>query len=417
MSIERFKPSTDSADAKTEHASKPFAKKIETADVAEHEAELGEQLKQAELAFAQLKYSQMPGESRGSFSDCLARFTPAINILKESLYDSLPRTETGREQKVQALLAEAKLKIDQLYDPVQPESSLIAIQGYLDKFDKNQQPVQHDNQIGFLYYNELDPARSRRGNIDLLKKAGFHDYDEALEIHMEEKFKNKDASFSGQEIKRVFGELAKLIVEKHPQRQAVMGTSWLMDHPIFQRLGFKTIEGSEDPYENYNNSSAWMQLVDKDGQLDQKRFAQAMATGELPYKVKTGYITTEDFLRRYLPPEARGDITLKETNPAWAERQKRLSSEVLTIRNEWDKLAPSKTIDVDNFISRYPLINEAMKGAGIHEVFVAGLKRAAEQGWTMKDFGSHEVFPKELDQLMDDYNNRDKYVDKKVVIE
>ena len=112
------------------------------------------------------------------------------------------------------MLAEVKMKINQMYDTAEPEESLAAIQQYIAKFESNRQPAKHDNRIGFLYYNELDPMRTERGNIGFLKKAGFHDYDEALEIHMEEKFKNQETGFSGQEIKRVFGELAKLIVEK-----------------------------------------------------------------------------------------------------------------------------------------------------------------------------------------------------------
>ncbi len=66
---------------------------------------------------------------------------------------------------------------------------------------------------------------------------GIKKSDDLLELHFE------DAFISGtqpkaEQIKKWLSKIAEIIVDKYPETTAIVGKSWIMSHPIMERLGF-----------------------------------------------------------------------------------------------------------------------------------------------------------------------------------
>ena len=102
------------------------------------------------------------------------------------------------------------------------------------------------------------------------------------------------------------------------------------------RLGFIKIEDSDV---EQNDNSTWNQFIDKDGQINNKRFNEFTETGKLPFKSIRAYIPVEEFLKRYLPANRRGEkIILKEIDKNKEDHLLRIKKESKKIKNDWENL-------------------------------------------------------------------------------
>lgn len=205
--------------------------------------------------------------------------------------------------------------------------------------------------------------------LDAIIKRG----DACISIHLEPLYKktlhdNGVNIFSSKPLER----LAVRIITEYPETKAVIANSWVMDGPIGRRMGFKVYDRKE-----YIDSPAfWGQFMNSDGQINNDRVKKFLETGQAPYGVVTGAMEIEDFLRKYLPKEYRGKITLKEQNPDFNIEE--LEHDVRILRDlldkNWDTIDEVGLLDV---FSQCPLMqrfNESTLGNGFFD-FLINLKR------------------------------------------
>jgi hypothetical protein len=117
-----------------------------------------------------------------------------------------------------------------------------------------------------------------------------------LELHLDALFAHPEVNFR-EKLRDELAVIAKNITTQYPDLQAVVGESWLLDRPG-KNIGFTIIEDYEA---NQDSGAARAQMILKDGSINEERAQTYIETGELPYKVKFGYMPVEEFLTRYLP--------------------------------------------------------------------------------------------------------------------
>lgn len=215
-------------------------------------------------------------------------------------------------------------------------------------------------------------------------------------------------------MKQELSKVAEQIIDEFPQCAAVVGSSWLMDTPIAKRLGFTPIPEFKTPMNVYN---AWLQLIDKNGQIDQNRLKKLMETGELPYRNTVGYIKTEDFLRSYLPKERRGVITLKEKNSEGDTRFQEFRLEGNHFAKDWDRqLKERNTIDFDELLAAHPLAFAVLKQAlndDEYDQILEFFRTMAAQKVPQKETGERgRALVGDLMKKANEYFDRMRYKDK-----
>lgn len=187
-----------------------------------------------------------------------------------------------------------------------------------------------------------------------LEKFGFSKTDHFVEVHVEDFYNTGEKNLGPELIKSDLGVVAEYIIDKEPEAVAVIGKSWLLSTPLANRLGFEKIE---DDATKQNDFSTWLQFIDKNGQINQKRFNEFLKTGELPYKSVKAYIPTEEFLKKYLPENRRGKVILKEINKDRKDFWDKLQSKAQSIKTDWDDLLKNNG-DFEDFITNHKILNE-----------------------------------------------------------
>lgn len=109
-------------------------------------------------------------------------------------------------------------------------------------------------------------------------------------------------------LRRELHEIAKSIVNNYPDSQAIVGMSWLLDSPVAHRIGFTVLEGVET---DEDTIALRGQLISSDGTINRERSQMYIETGKLPYKMRFGYIPTNEFLSRYLNTEDEEEGTAR----------------------------------------------------------------------------------------------------------
>lgn len=163
---------------------------------------------------------------------------------------------------------------------------------------------QIENTAGLIVFNSLkeyDTPEIRQVQT-ALKKAGFSEFDDFLEIHFPAQFGGQ--KISPETITESFACLAEKIINKYPETRAIVTVSWLLDHPKYKQL-FNMKEIGE-------SGSNWGQLIGSNGQIKQARVKELFSTGKMPYRNLIGYVPAEEFLREYLPAERRDKIKFKK---------------------------------------------------------------------------------------------------------
>jgi|GEM_PF-2390320 len=141
---------------------------------------------------------------------------------------------------------------------------------------------------GLLKYNITE-------NIPGLESVGISLQDECLLIHIDPLFKTKNKNIT---LSDSFSLLAKKIEAEYPNIKAVVAESWLVDSAFGKRIGFHEFPSRFENF--YHGDAFWGQFYDQEGNLKQELVDEFLRTGNPPYKIKAGYFTREEFLKKYL---------------------------------------------------------------------------------------------------------------------
>jgi len=407
---------------------KNIGEHIETEDKRERKDILNGKIAQISLTYAEKKFQEKKGQDDGyRFSDAVKEFTPVRNIVLNPVYRLENPNLHDNQEKINAFLDDFYASIDALHDEgdFDPERILKLIEAErsvvkeylglqdLEEHDRKQKEIETDI-LRFNVINNIG-ADSQRKYEDL-EKLGFSRFDRFLEIHLEEFYQANASHFGPDLIKNDFGKLAEYIIDKEKAVAAVLGRSWLLSTPIAERLGFHKID---ETTLGQLDLSAWLQFIDKDGDIDQKRLSRFLETGELPYQSVRGYIATEDFLRRYLPPERRGKVCLKAAKPDRRDFWTKMQEDIQTVKTDWDEFLKSKG-GFERFIEKNGAVNKVLDlfAPADKECYLAFLKSMYEADIPWGNFREHQdekikALDEKITRLIDD----DLYEDKEIVID
>lgn len=376
-----------------------FNQKIETPDIIDHENELGKRLSMVMLAFAEKKYlAEKEINPEIKISDIIEANTDLFFSLENvMLYE---RNLSPNE--IATWKDNFKQKIDAIYEQ-SGDWMLLVRNLFNEETEKYQTPRENQTPkefAGAINYN------LRQGGHGLEEYGFDRNLDQALEIHLEQLFKHPDKKLTTREILDSFSKLAEIIVDKFPQVKLIIAESWLMDHPLFKKLGFQMTDKASD----LRTASHWLQFVDKDGQIDKKKVDELLQTGEFAYQSRVAYFPIIDFLTRYLPAERKGKpIILKDIKPGFKESGIDIEAEGKKFSQAWLKL---KIEDLDKFKESFPLLTTLMEKLGLFDEFIASMKRMKERG---DDWGQGRA--KEIDFFNKFEQRRNEYIQKEGVIE
>lgn len=302
-------------------------------------------------------WSKLPEANRPRFSEVMERYTALNRKL---------RAARGVERKK---LSEEIDDLHSLGGEDWRERVLALHEGMLEAESRNVAGLEPEH--GGLMKSNL-----RRTN--LLKDHGVSPDEELLQIHVGDMYAVKPGEALGPEtMRRAFADIAVSIVERYPQATVVYGDSWLMSHPIAKRLGFTRTDRTS----HENGPHVWKQFVSAGGGLDENRVRKLLETGKPPFEPRIGFMRTEDFLRRYLPPERRGRIELQEATPESTEISYGFEEQMSALRSAWPKLREDNIVA---FFERLPELKASAQASGRGDAFVDVLREAKRRGLDLK---------------------------------
>lgn len=272
--------------------------KIENEDKIEHNRELDLKLAEIQLSFADHIYHKKNLESL-KFSEILKKKTSILSLI-----------DTDRVSG-----EELNIRLDEIYQDGS-ENWKKRIMDFINensiKIDYSSPEQKDDETAGAINFNVAESDSYNEGA----------NTEEGINIHLSKTFLTGE-SVSLENVKRSFEKLAVIIVDRYPATKYVAGSSWIMDHPIMQRIGFKIVSRRDA----LNHISTWWQFIDKDGQVNAKRIKDLSEKEEPPMKVAQGYIRVEDFLQKFLPKERRGTVILEDVDKSEANEMRRKAKE------------------------------------------------------------------------------------------
>ncbi|MDP9249279.1 MAG: hypothetical protein M3M85_02065 [bacterium] len=262
-------------------------------EVSEQETVIIEKLESAQLRFADALCRKQEFQD---FADILGNTTSIIESLEDSFKNAYPE---GREKLVPAYVEGIKQAINKIREE-NPNDWESKVKKFLQVEQKKL------NEATNFANFELDPELPQIGPIayeivsipslaEFGAKYGLGPNDSLMELHLEDIYKFPDMSITPKTLLKHFEEISRYLKD-HPHIKAVIGESWLIDHPIGHKLGFKKITEAEL---EKNALDTWSQLITQGGEINEERLNQAIEKGVLPFQSVLGYITREDFLERY----------------------------------------------------------------------------------------------------------------------
>ena len=384
--------------------SSEFNRPIITESVKERQDKLEHKIAEIGIFYADHLYqSKKETEPKPKFSEILEQETAVLSQLKNRVYTYFEDDQKKTDETLRVIYDE----IDSLYQAQADNwQELIfkkiqqAMDQYEKKSDEKEIPTEGAKEkAGMLEFNLQEQLRDA-------EKLGFDIHDQFIQIHFEDFYKNKDASFDLEKINDSLRELAKQIAQKYPQARAVIGISWLLEHPLVSYLEFKTVPD----YKVYQNDfSTWAQFVDRNGQINQKRLDYLKEHGRPPYRSTLGYIPVEDFLQKYLPEEMKKEVKLKILNPAWKEKRQRITVEAAALKKDLSgHAAPPANLD-RHLNKEYPQLMELFRSTGVNQEAVEMARGA--YGKSMEELDSSNIF-RPLEEKLKEYFSQDKYIEK-----
>lgn len=403
---------------------------IETPDKKEREDILFEKIEQISLVYADKKFQETKEEDKDSkFSDVISNFTPLRETILEPIY-SLPMADFSykeNKEKIDLFLNNFYEEVDALYNKVGFDLEKIfglvqlkkdSIKEYLGVENlKKYEPEKSEFDTKIVRFNgnkfgNLEAENEK--NFQYLKKLGFSEFDYFIQIHVQKFYETEENNLGPELIKKDFGLIAEYIINEVPETAAVVGRSWLLDTPLADHLGFKKINDDEV---DQNDFTTWLQFIDKNGQINKKRFNEFVKTGELPYKSVRGIISVEEFLERYLPENRRGKVVIKEIDK---EREKfwlELQSNKELLAKEWGSLLENGG-NFDEFIKNGLFSNllNLFDSEGKKQ-YLSFLKTMSEDGIPWSEvYKYRDENIKKIERKVNQEIKNDLYRDKEIVI-
>jgi hypothetical protein len=407
---------------------KNISSPIETENKSEKQEILFEKIEQISLVYADKNFQEIKKNNEDyKFSEAIKDFSPIENIILRPVFHLDEFNFKKYQEKIDLFLEDFYNEADTAYKERGFDLDNIlnlvnlkkdSIKKYLEvedfrEFERNTKEA--DTKI--LNFNKItNIEEDAEKKYKDLEKIGFSKSDHFIEVHMEDFYSTGEKNLGSELIKNDLGAVAEYIIDKEPEVVAILGKSWLLDTPVANRLGFKKIE---DETSKQNDFSTWLQFIDKNGQIDQKRFGQFLKTGEIPYKSTKAYIPTEEFLKRYLPENRKGKIILKEIKPDKKDFWFKLQNESQSIKSEWDNLLKNGD-DFDNFVEKNESLNEVLNFVTPEdkEEYIRFLKTMYNNDITWAEFYKHKGGNIEkIDENINKAMKNDLYKDKEVFIE
>ncbi|MFZ4632364.1 MAG: hypothetical protein ACOYL8_04170 [Patescibacteria group bacterium] len=400
---------------------------IETENKYEKEELLFEKIEQISLVYAGKKFQEEKKNNEDyKFSEAVKEFSPIENIILRPIFKLDEFNFKKHQEKIDLFLENFYKEIDSIFElnSSDPTSILTlislkknSIKSYLEveNFKVHERNVEERGTkiIDFNKIHNIEMAANKK--YQDLENYGYSKSDRFVEVHMENFFKTDEKNFGSELVKKDLGVVAEYIIDKEPEAAAVIGCSWLLSTPIANRLGFKDIE---DKKMKQNDFSTWLQFIDKNGQIDQKRFNEFLKTGEIPYKSVKAYIPTEEFLKRYLPENRRGKIDLKELNEDRKFYWDKMQEELLLRRREWDDVIKNKG-SFNNFINNKAL-NDLLNylSPNEKEEYLIFFKTVYEKGIVWEEIYNYKSDTiKKIDEKIEKIRRDDLYKNKEVIID
>jgi hypothetical protein len=403
-------------------------KPIESEDPKEKREKLYEKIGQISLVYADKKFEEIKKEGENhKFSEAIRDFTPIEDIVLGPLFHLEGFRPSEHKEEIKTFLKDFYDEIDILYEKegfnFETISELVnekkdVVVNCLGA-DSLKEVDKKDRKIGtkLVTFNKVNNIQiDSRGRYKNLEKYGFSKSDKFTEVHVDNFYNSGEKNVSQDLIKNDFGKVAEYLVDENPATAAVVGTSWLLNTPIAQRLGFKMIEDSNGEQGQF---TFWFQFIDKDGQINQKRFNEFMKTGEPPFKVVKAYIPTEEFLRRYLPDNRKGKIILKEINRDREDFWVRVGKLSKILMVTWTGLLKGMG-NFNNEIVNNETFNELLDllGSDSKIKYMDFFREMYDKKipWSqVSERKSEEI--KEIDKKIDKIKEKDLYKDKEIIIE
>jgi len=340
-----------------------------------------------QLDFVQTLMQKEPQERR--FVDVLDAQTTQI---KEVIEPSPKDKQISPE--FQEAVANLKNDIDRIHETLSSDwemQILERIKRFKDEWGEKR-PTETKQLAGIFAYRQM---RSEHG----IERYGIDDMDRVLEIHL-----NDADDVTAAKIKRSMEQLARLIVERYPDTRAVVGRSWLMDHPLAKRLGFSVID---DPNTSTRGYNFWLQFIDRTGHVNPERAKELFETGNIRHQSKTGFIPVEQFLERYLPAELRKDpITLKILDPEWKEEERDYRQETKRLGDAW----PHMTVeDIEQIFRSNGAFKRRLDELGMTELTHEQFRLEKQAGHTSEQMEQNGEIQRIGKALRDRVEERKRY--------
>ena len=341
---------------------------IETKNKNEKQEILFEKIEQISLVYADKKFQELKKDNSDyEFSDAIKDFSPIKNIILRPVFQLDEFNFKKYQEKIDLFLKDFYNEVDAIYKENSLDLDKIlnliklkenSVKKYLGVEDlKKIERNTKNSGTKVLSFNKINNIENdAEKKYKDLEKIGFSKIDHFVEVHMEDFYNTDEKNLGSELIINDLGVVAEHIIDKEPEVAAVIGKSWLLDTPISNRLGFIKVE---DDVSKQNDFSTWFQFINKDGQIDQKRFKEFLKTGELPYKSTKAYIPTEEFLKRYLPENRKGKVIIKEINADKKDFWLKLQNEIQSIKSEWEVLLKNSG-DFDNFVKNNESLNKVL---------------------------------------------------------
>jgi len=400
---------------------------IETENKSEKQEILFEKIEKISLVYTDKKFQEIKKVNGDyKFSEAIREFSPIKDIILRPVFHLEGFNFKNHQEKIDLFFQDFYNEIDFIYEAdsfdLDKISNLInlkrdSIKKYLGVEDfKEVKRNTKEGNTKILNFNKITNIEmdSEKKYQDL-KKLGFSRLDHFVEVHVEDFYNTSEKNLGSELIKSDLGVVAEYIIDKEPEAVAVIGKSWLLNTPLVSRLGFQKVE---DDTIKQNDFSTWLQFIDKNGQIDQKRFNEFLKTGELPYESIKGYIPTEEFLKKYLPENRRGKVILKEMNKDRKNFWLKLENDIQPIRSEWDNLLKNGD-DFDNFIKNNKSLNEVLNFVSSNEKqkYIQFLKIMYNSNITWSNFYEHKNQDiEEVDKKINKAMQEDLYKNKEVFI-
>ncbi len=335
-----------------------FNTKVESQNKEERREKLFKKIEEISFIYANEEYKkEKEKNSEYKFSKAVKNFTPIENIIIQLSNCLEGFNFLENEEKIDLFLEELYRGIDSIYSPeIENIEDVLDFVNRKKKEYKKYLKVDDLKEINFdkknkktkiFSFNKINNIEFDQGGRykNLLNK-NFSVFDKLIEVHIDD-FYTTDNKFLGPElINNDLSKIAERIIDFAPEVSAVVGRSWLLDSPLSKKIGFQVLENDEDF--SPNDFSTWLQFIDKDGNISQKRLEDFIKNKKIPYKSIVAYIPVEDFLKGYLPEDRRGKIALKKINKERLILYEKIKTGSSKIKVNWNELI-EKEIDFGIF--------------------------------------------------------------------